>query len=435
MKLTEFFNNDYVDQASYDNLRKIASVVDGQKNAARKIIHTFLDLNINTKIKVSQCGSKVSEYAEYLHGEISPVLINLAQDYIGTNNVPLLQKMGNFGTRFAPEPSAARYIHTKSADSLLKLFDKTDKPILKHQYFEGKQIEPMFFVPNMPVLLLNGSEGVSSGFAQKILPRNPQAVKQYILNTLNNKKTPELLPFYNGFNGDIVATESKSQFKIKGRIKRLSINSVEILEVPIGYSLKSYIKVLDDLEDDKTIQSYTDLSEYDNFNFKVKMPSKELSNLTDDELLVKLKLVKTVTENYTVINENNKIQVFDNIHDVIDKYIQVKLHYTQLKKDHMIKNLTSELLFDTGKLIFVSKIIANELIINNKRKKEVVKDLDGIDEIIKRDGSYDYLLNMNILSLTMERVASIKKEIKNKTSKLKHVKKTSVEQLWTNSLI
>jgi DNA gyrase/topoisomerase IV subunit A len=77
-KITEFFKSDYVDQASYDNLRKIASLVDGQKNAARKIIYTILQKNIKEKIKVSQLGSKVAEFAEYLHGNMDGVIVNLA---------------------------------------------------------------------------------------------------------------------------------------------------------------------------------------------------------------------------------------------------------------------------------------------------------------------------------------------------------------------
>ena len=104
--LTDFFETDFVNYASYDNLRKIASYIDGQKNASRKILYTVLEKNIKDKLKVSQLGAKVSEFAEYLHGSLDGVVVNLAQDFPGTNNIPLLQKKGNFGTRFAPEASA-----------------------------------------------------------------------------------------------------------------------------------------------------------------------------------------------------------------------------------------------------------------------------------------------------------------------------------------
>src|SRR5574344_2245333 len=123
MKISGFFNNEYVNQSSYDNLRKIASIVDGQKNASRKVLYTVLEKNIKEKIKVSQLGSKVAEFAEYLHGNMDNVIVNLAQDYTGTNNLPLLQKKGNFGTRFAQEASASRYIFTHGSDNLFKLFN------------------------------------------------------------------------------------------------------------------------------------------------------------------------------------------------------------------------------------------------------------------------------------------------------------------------
>ena len=181
IKITDFFQNDYVDQASYDNLRKVASLVDGQKNAARKILYTILEKNIKDEIKVSQLGSKVAEFAEYLHGSMDGVTINLAQNFPGTNNIPLLAREGNFGTRFSQSASAPRYIFTHGTKEFFELFKKEDNQVLIKQYFEGQQIEPMFYVPNLPILLINGSEGVSSGFAQKILPRNPKKNKAIYL--------------------------------------------------------------------------------------------------------------------------------------------------------------------------------------------------------------------------------------------------------------
>ena len=221
-KITEFFKSDYVDQASYDNLRKIASLVDGQKNAARKIIYTILQKNIKEKIKVSQLGSKVAEFAEYLHGNMDGVIVNLAQDFVGSNNLSLLQKKGNFGTRFAQESSASRYIFTYGSENLFNLFRKEDNNILVRQFFEGQEIEPVFYVPNLPVLLINGSEGVSSGFAQKILPRDPKLIKDYIISSFNNDSLPLLPPFYKGFKGSVEQGENPAQWLIKGTFDKIS---------------------------------------------------------------------------------------------------------------------------------------------------------------------------------------------------------------------
>ena len=435
MKISEFFNNDYVDQASYDNLRKIASLVDGQKNASRKVLYTLLEKNIKEKVKVSQLGSKVAEFAEYLHGNLDGVIVNLGQDFPGTNNIPLVQKKGNFGTRFSQEASASRYIYAYGTDQFFELFKKDDTPILKHQFFEGQQIEPMFYVPSLPILLVNGSEGVSSGFAQKILPRNPDDVKKYIKDKIQGKNPKvSLIPFYNGFKGTIEQGENSTQWLIKGVMKVTGINKVEISEVPIGYDLKSYLDILDKLEDDKVIQGYRDKSENDNFSFEVTVPSKFLKEWSQEELMNKLKLIKKVSENYTCIDENNKIVVYESIQEIIDHYIDVKLKSLTQRKEYLKAKLEEEIRYDYSKYLFIKMIVENSLVVAKRKKDDIVKDLDKVQDIITKDDSYDYLLNMNILSLTEERMTKLESDIKTKKSDLDALVKKSIEQLWTEEI-
>ena len=438
MKISEFFNTDFVDYSSYDNLRKIASVVDGQKNSSRKVLHTILEKNINAKIKVSQLGSKVAEFTEYLHGGLDGVIVNLGQDFSGTNNLPLLQKSGNFGTRFTPEASASRYIYTYGSKHFFELFKKEDTPILKQQMFEGHQIEPMFFVPSLPILLINGSEGVSSGFAQKILPRNPQKVTQYIKDYLNGSLKPSknnsLEPYYEGFSGTIEQGDNSSQWLIKGVFERAGINRVIIKEVPIGYDLKGYINVLDDLEEKKVIQSYRDKSENDKFLFEVTIPSKSLKQWDDETLLSKLKLIKKVSENYTVLDENNKIKVFDSVKDLIEHYIGVKLEYVNKRKLHQLQTLKDDLKLDQSRYFFIRKIIDETLIINKRKKVEIENDLDSIEHIIKKNNSYDYLLSLPIMSLTEERLKKIQDDIKSKKAALDELTKSEPQDIWLKEI-
>ena len=435
MKISEFFNNDYVDQASYDNLRKIASLIDGQKNASRKVLYTLLEKNIKEKVKVSQLGSKVAEFAEYLHGNLDGVIVNLGQDFPGTNNIPLVQKKGNFGTRFSQEASASRYIYAYGTDKFFELFKKDDTPILKHQFFEGQQIEPMFYVPSLPILLVNGSEGVSSGFAQKILPRNPEDIKKYIKDKIQGKNSKvTLIPFYNGFKGTIEQGENSTQWLIKGVMKVTGINKVEISEVPIGYDLKSYIDVLDKLEDDKVIQGYRDKSENDNFSFEVTVPSKFLKEWPQEELMNKLKLIKKVSENYTCIDENNKIVVCESIQEIIDHYIEVKLKSLESRKEHLKAKLEDEIRYDYSKYLFIKMIVENSLIVAKRKKDDIIKDLDKVQDILTKDDSYDYLLNMNILSLTEERMTKLESDIKTKKADLDVLIKKSIQQLWTEEI-
>ena len=438
MKISKFFETDYVDYSSYDNLRKIASAIDGQKNASRKILYTILNKNIKDEIKVSQLGSKVAEYAEYLHGNLEGSIVTCAQNYPGTNNIPLLVREGNFGTRFSPDASASRYIFTHGSKEFFELFKKEDNDILINQTFEGNNIEPRFYVPNLPMLLINGTEGVSSGFASKILPRNPKKIKKFIIDYLNNKLKPNssnsLEPFFNGFQGSVEPGENTCQWLIKGTVQRKGINKVQITEVPIGYNLKGYIKILDDLEDRKIIQSYRDKSEDDNFLFDVSIASKNLKNWDDNTLLEKLKLQKKITENYTCTDENNKIRVFNSAKDILMYYIDIKLQYIKKRKEHQIQKYTNDIKLDYSKYLFIKMIVDNKLKINKRKKEVIEKDLSKIDKILTRDENYDYLLNMNILSLTKERMDKLQDDIRSKKTQLDLLVKRSCEQIWLTEI-
>ncbi len=433
--VTEFFINDYVNFSSYDNLRKIASMIDGQKNASRKILYTILEKNIKSKIKVSQLGSKVSEFTEYLHGSLDGVIVNLAQDYTGTNNIPLLQKKGNFGTRFNQEASASRYIYSYGTDDFFNLFNKEDTFILKQQFFEGTKIEPRYYVPTLPILLINGSEGVSSGFAQKILPRNTNDIKKYIISKLNGRTSRiKLTPYYNNFNGSIDNGNTVKQWEIKGVVKRISKNKVRISEVPIGYDLKSYIKVLDILEDKNIIQSYKDKSENDKFLFEVTIPSKILKTWDDATILSNLKLIKKVTENYTIVDENNKIRVFENITEIIDRYYSIKLYYMKKRKVFLIKDLIKDIKLLKSKIIFIKLVVSKKLKIMNRKTEEIINDLKKIKKIEPVDGSYDFLLKMSISAITIEKQTKMMQDILKYKDELDKLKNISIQQMWLNDI-
>ena len=434
MQLSNFFNSDFVDYASYDNLRKIGSCIDGLKNASRKVIFTVLEKNIKEPIKVSQLANKVAEYAEYLHGSLDGVVVNLGQDFAGTNNVPLLQKKGNFGTRFAQEASAPRYIFTYGSKNLFTLFKKEDLKILKEQMFEGERIEPVFYVPTLPLILVNGSEGVSSGFAQKILPRNPKSIIKYLTNKIQGKRNNKdlLKPFFNDFKGTVEQGETSFQWLIKGKIERTNKNQITISEIPVGYDLKTYIKVLKTLEDSKIILDWDDLSDKE-FKFIVKMNPKDLDKLSEDEILDKLKLVKKVTENLTCLNANNQIQEFQSAEEILDYYFKVKMEYLGKRKDYLVQELKTDLDILNAKITFIKAILDKSLVIEKQPKDKIVKNLEKIITVKVQD-SYDYLLNMPLYSLTLEKIKALTETLKNSKLKLKETQEKTLENFWLEDL-
>lgn len=430
---TDFFNNEYVNYASYDNVRKIPSLVDGQKNAARKTLWYTFKTKLKNEIKLSQLDSKVAEDTEYLHGSMSGVIVNLAQNHVGTNNINLMMPEGNFGTRLVPEASAPRYIYTYGSNELFEILNQNDNEILEKQFFEGHEIEPKFLLPKLPMLLINGSEGISSGFACKILPRNPDEIKKYIKDYLKGaRKEFNNKPFYQGFNGTIEQGESENQWVISGKYTRKG-NKVHIIELPIGYSLKSYIPVLDKLEDDKKILNYQDLSNK-NFEFVLTFNRKYLDSLDDEKLQDLLKLNKRVSENYTVTDENNRIKMYNNINEIMQHYLRVKLDYLDKRKSNMVSSLTKDIKELISKYVFIHKVTSDELIVSKRPIADIEVELENIDKIVKIDNNYDYLLNMSIRSLTKERMESLLKQINSKKEELDIVKKSTLENMWLNEI-
>ncbi len=441
LSLEEFYMTDYLDAASYANLRQIASLVDGLKNASRKIVYWTLQNKVKNDIKVSQYDSKVGEAMQSLHGSMADVIVGLGKSYTGTNNINWLRGDGNFGTRLIPEASAARYISASGSKELFEILNSDDTPILVHQSFEGEQIEPKFMLPNIPMLLVNGAEGISSGFAQKILPRNPIAIKKYLKYRLESPQdgTRPLKPFrgtpyYKGFKGTVVQSEGgyPNGWETIGVFSRQA-NKVKITELPIGYSLKSYLKVLDKLEDDKKIITYEDNTSKV-FDFEVQFNRKYLDSLTDDQLTSMLKLKRKASENYTVMDQNNRVQALENVAEIMNQYIDVKLDYMGRRKSYLIKNISQDIRILVSKYVFIKSIVDNTLVITKRDIEDIEKDLVEMDKIITVDDSYDYLLNMSIRSLTKERMEKLLNQIKEAKAELDLTKSSTVEQMWLKDL-
>lgn len=429
IKIQDLLNKELVNYASYDNIRKIGSAIDGLKNASRKVIFTVLEKKIKEKTKVLQLSNKCAEYADYLHGSLDGVVVTLAQDFAGTNNIPLLQKFGNFGTRCIQEASAPRYIFAKGSDELFDLFK--DSEILEQQYFEGSRIEPKFYVPTLPMLLVNGGEGVSSGFAQKILPRNPENLKKYILEKLSGKEPSEELlnPYAKNFKGNFRKDlETPNKWYIEGVVEHVKNNEYLITEIPFTYDLKTYTNVLDDLVESKTIIRYSSESDGENIlKFRVTLPKG-----VNDSLITRLKLYKIVNENYTAIDENLKVREFKSAKEIIDYYIDIKLKFLQKRKTYIIEKLNKDFKILENKLRFLNMYISKELSITDKSKSELETELEKLN-FDKFDG-YSYLIGMPLYSLTTDKIKELETSIEKLKKEIETVTKTSIEQMWRKDL-
>lgn len=432
--VSKFFGTDYIAFASYDGVRKIASFIDGLKPTARKVVFTVLDLNIKDPKKVDSIKAKVADHTEYIHGQdaIEGVIVNIAQDFVGASNLPLMTREGSFGTRLIPQAAASRYIKSSFEPHLKHIFRPEDNAIIGNQEFEGSVIEPRHFVPVLPMLLVNGSEGIAVGYAQKILPRDPLKLQEFIFGGMKDESL--LIPSYKGFKGRVVQTDEKS-FSIFGIIKNKNTTTYEITEVPIGYTYNSYMKVLNKLSDSGFIQSFDDLCDMDKdtFRFVVKVrrdTHQRLSKLTEDELLEEFKLVKRVTENYTCLNENNQIEVFDSVTGIIKRYAEIRVQTYSDRKKHIEAQMLEKINQLKSKIIFIDAIRKEEIDIKATPKCELIEMFENSDSYVEYNGSYDYLLNMPIWSINEEAQNKALSDVKKLGAEYKKYCSLKISTIW-----
>lgn len=414
----DYFLNELTNYSCYSTLRMIASSIDGLKNSSRKIINTALDKKLNTETKVSIFDNMVQSYTQYLHGSCSGVIQNMAASYTGSNNIPLLEGKGNFGSRFINEPAAPRYVYVKNKKYINDLFDIKD--VLISQNFEGSEIEPVFYVPSLPMLVLNGSmNGLASGFKQNILPRSLDSVIKYIKG-----KKVDLKPYIAGFKGTVELVEDASsnntQWNFIGVVE-VNKNKAIITEIPPFIEYTKYLEILDNLVESKKIKNYKDLSDQRNQEFKFEVLF--FDNISKEKAIDVLKLSKRETEIYNALDENNQVKTFKNIESIIDYYIDVRKRFLIKQKDFDLKVLENDLNINVQKLRFVKLIIDSELQIMKRSKKDIELDLES-KGFVKLDDNYDYLLKLPIHSFTnetFEKLVQNAKEIKTKFETLKNL--------------
>ena len=406
LKLEDFFKEEYIDFSVYDNVRKLANYIDGQKNASRKILHTVLQQNIDKFVKVSNLGPKVQDYAQYLHGSLEGTIVNITADYVGSgNNVPILEGDGNFGSAFINEAAATRYIFARANPMLKQLFIKDDFVNLPHQNFEGAKIEPRYYVPVLPMLAINGSDGVSIGYAQKILPRDPKQILKWVQQRAAGKRiTADLTPYWAGMNSTVHQGETHKQWEVHGHFTRNTKHRITIDALPVGYTLKQYQSVLERLVDDKVIKDYEDLSDNDVFQFEIQV-DRAFGERPDDWIMTKLKLIKKFTENYTCSNEHNKIVIFDNITELLEAWYSKRIEYNDFRKQYLLAKMQEDRDYTNARAKFIQGVVDNSIELRNNSEADIVKAAEAYDAILA--GRVEKFLSLPMRSLTAEEIAKL----------------------------
>lgn len=377
----------------------------------------------------------VDEYHNFIVGSSSMIvthnsslessIINMAQRF--KNNAPLLEEVGQFGSLRSPQAGASRYIGTKLSDNFRLIYK--DFELLESREEEGEKIEPNYFLPIIPTILLNGGSGIAVGFASNILNREINDIIDVCLKYLNGKKIQEIPPKMNGFLGEYIQdSENNKRWTIRGKFERVNTTTLRITELPPSITYEKYEEILDKLLENKSISGYDDNCK-DNIDYTIKMSRSDLGKMSDGDIVKLLKLEENQTEIYTTLDEFGKLKIFETTSEIIKYFIDFRLGFYQKRKDFIIDKILSDIKLLSNRGRFIKLILDGKLIINNKMKSEIVSQLE-ISEIEKMDGDYDYLLRMPIHSLTKETFNKIKEDFTSKKSDLEKIKSTTPKDMY-----
>ena len=439
ISIEELINQELVLFSIQDNVRSLPSLVDGLKPSQRKILYACFKKNptSKTEIKVSQLSGYVSEHSSYHHGEASlmETIINMAQTFVGSNNMNLLYPSGQFGSRLlgGKDASSPRYIFTYLSENINKLFDPNDAYLLDYLNDDGQNIEPKFYVPKLPLILINGSQGIGTGFSTSIPCFNPDDLKRELKQMVTNPdhEITELTPWYKGFKGEIVKIDENKWLSIG--VHSVDNYTVTVTELPIGTWTEDYKQFLDKLEQDDKIHSYKNNSTEEIIHFEIKVKHVVLQEW-NKSLEKNLKLTSNINaQNMHLFNEHGQIVKMHSVEEILWNFYKIRLEYNKKRKEYLEKTLKYETDILESKVRFLDLIIADKLIIYKKKKDILNKELEEL-EFMKVDTSYRYLLKMDLDSLTEETLEDLRLKMTKKMKEYNTIAQMSIKDIWLNDL-
>ena len=428
LSITDFVHKDLVNFSLADLKRSIAHVADGLKPSQRKVMYSCFQRNLQGEMKVAQLAAYVAEKSSYHHGEVSlaDTIVKLANDYTGSNNINLLEPCGQFGTRLmgGKDASQTRYIFTRLTKEARCVFDAKDDAILNYLDDDGRSIEPDFYMPTIPMVLVNGTEGIGTGFSCYVPPFNPKDIKQNILNVISGKAIKRMKPWFRGFKGRIF--EQDDVWVTEG-VWNIIGKTIKVSELPPGRWTQDYKEHLDMLVEKKVISGFTNNSTTEDVDFVIQ-------EYTGKDIIKDLKLQKTVrTTNMHLFHPTKGIHKYESPELILKDFIELRRHYYVKRKEHLIKVLEAKTKMCGYKSHFVTMVIDGSLIVFKRKKQELENQLSTLN-FPRIGGTYDYLLNIRTVQYTEESVRELLKESKQAKTELTSMMTTSPMSMWENDI-
>ncbi|KAK2587990.1 hypothetical protein KPH14_004067 [Odynerus spinipes] len=476
VSFSDFINVELVLYSNYDNVRSIPSMMDGFKPGQRKVLYTCFKRNDKREIKVAQLAGSVAEHSAYHHGEVSlmATIINLAQNFVGSNNINILQPIGQFGTRLTggKDAASARYIFTMLSPLARFIFHKHDEPLLAHEYDDNQKIEPVYYIPVIPMVLVNGADGIGTGWMTKIPNYNPREIIENLFRMMDGADPKPMIPYYKNFTG-VIESCGDYRYICSGEISVIGPDKVEITELPVGMWTQTYKEtVLEPMlhGTEKTPAVITDYKEYytdTTVHFIVMLNRDKLLELERDGLHKAFKLQSTMSiTSMCAFDENRCLQKYDSVTQILKNFYKVRMEMYFKRKDYLEGILQAEAAKLSNQARFILEKCDGTLVIENKKKKDMIAELirrnyesdpvlawklaqdrEAVLEEVAEESedtpssataiqkeNFDYLLGMTLWSLTKERKDDLLRQRDEKVAELKRLQARTPVSLWKDDL-
>lgn len=503
----DFVDSELIHFSNANNIRSLPNVVDGLKPSQRKVLYACFKRNLKDEIKVAQLAGYCAEHTAYHHGEASlhatseyfvrregffalirPIsqtatifftfsVVGMAQDFVGSNNANLLMPKGQFGTRLMGGNDAAspRYIFTHLSPVARLLFPDVDDDLLDYKEEEGQLIEPEFFAPIIPLLLVNGCQGIGTGWSTYIPQHDPRDVLKYIRAKLEGKnKLPPIRPWVKGFDGKISINADNTSYVTEGILTSTSKSSLSITELPVGVWTSDYKEYLVSMLKKGEIESFTENHTTSSVSFDVKVNTVKLTRLLKGDIHATFKLRNSLsTRNMHAFTPDMSIVRFNTPRDIADAFFPIRLGLYSDRKSVLESNMEYSATLMRNKARFIEAVSTNSIdLLHGKKSKdatnalleemhfvkqsdlEVIKSNNtvakrratidvGMDEELGQESGasskdpskeYEYLLSMPLSSLTTEKIEALKSEASKMDLKMEEMKNTTASDLWTRDL-
>jgi len=431
----EFVDKDLIHFSNYNLERSIPNVMDGLKTSQRKILFSALKRNLKQEIRVAQLAGYVSEHSGYHHGEASlnDAIVGMAQDFVGSNNVAWFVPQGQFGTRLHGGKDAAspRYIHTYLQSYMDALVPHDDLPCLTYRDDDGLPVEPEWYAPILPMILINGARGIGTGYSTYIPPCNPVLLASGIQKWLKKEGTMQeisIVPHFRGFKGGL--TVDGKDIHVRG-VWKVEKDIMTITELPVETWTSDYKEWLETQVENGIIKEYTDMSTDVNVQFRVKLTGNaDHRAIIEKSLCGKLKMT-----NMHAFNSECAIQKYDTLFEILEEFVLLRMDMYVKRREHMLRVYREKLPYHENVVRFITQQCESTPRPDLRRKSdEECESLLAGETFVKLDESYKYLLDLPIRSLTLTNAEKHRKDLETLEAKIAALEKKTPEDLWIDDL-